>query len=233
MNTDVNNALCSFYTFDSKDVTYCDSCRNSSDLFGCIGLNHGTYAIMNKAYSQQEYGALRTKIIDHMKSTGEWGQFFPLSVAPHPYDDTAAMDFYPLSQEEVAQRRGRWGGEVVQSLNNSGEKPLHISQYDEKKVGHEVAQKNIDHVLNTVFTCSVSAKPFQVVRQELAFHIENGIPLATTHPRERNRALMKLRNPRELFERNCNECGKKIATSYTPERPEKVLCETCYMKYIY
>lgn len=58
--------------FDSKNITYCDSCRNSSDLFGCIGLNHGSYAIMNRAYSQQEYEKLQSKIIDHMKSTGEW-----------------------------------------------------------------------------------------------------------------------------------------------------------------
>lgn len=111
--------------------------------------------------------------------------------------------------------------------------PLHISQYDERIVGAEEAKKNIDHVLTTVFSCQISKKPFQIIRQELLFHIENGIPLPTTHPRERNRELMKLRNPRELHERACSECGKKIATSYTPERPEKILCEACFTKHIY
>jgi len=95
--------------FDSKNITYCDSCRNSSDLFGCIGVNHGKYAILNKAYSQQEYKTLQSKIIDHMKSTGEWGEFFPLKYSPYPYEDTAAQDWYPLAQNEVEKRGGRWG----------------------------------------------------------------------------------------------------------------------------
>lgn len=59
---------------------------------------------MNKTYSQQEYQVLQVKVIDHMKTTGEWGEFFPLSLSPHPYDDTAAMDWYPLSQTEVQKR---------------------------------------------------------------------------------------------------------------------------------
>jgi hypothetical protein len=232
--TRVFNSAFSFYLFDSKDLTYCDSCRNSSDLFGCIGVNHGQYAIMNKVYGQHEYETLRSKIIDHMKSTGEWGEFFPLSVAPHPYDDTAAYDFHPLTQGEVEKRGGRWGGELPPSLVvRTDEKPLHISQYDEKIVGLEVAQKNIDHILKTVFRCPISGKPFQIVRQELAFHIENAIPLPTAHQRVRHDELMKLRNPRELYKRKCGECGEEIQTSYTPERPEKVLCEACYMKHIY
>jgi len=45
----------------------------------------------------------------------------------------------------------------------SGEKPLHISQYDEKIVGPEIAQKNIDHILKIVFRCPVSGKPFQII----------------------------------------------------------------------
>jgi len=211
----------SFYIFDSKNITYCDSCRNSSELFACIGLNHGKTSIMNKAYSQQEYEVLKTKIIDHMRSTGEWGQFFPLSVSPHPYEDSAAMDWYPLSESEVLKRGGRWGGEIfpLTSSGSSTDSSLHISQYDEKIVGHDIAVKNIETVMKTVFKCPVSSKPFQIIAPELAFHISNLIPLPTIHPRERNRELMKLRNPRELHERECGECGKKISTSYTPDRP--------------
>lgn len=231
--TNVYDGKYSFYIFDCKNVMYCDSCRNSSDLFGCIGVNHGKHAIMNKAYGQQEYETLKNKIIDHMKSTGEWGQFFPLKYSPHPYEDTAAQDWYPLSQSEVEKRWWRWGWDVTKASNMSDEKPLHISQYDERVVGAEIAQRNIDHTLKTVFRCPVTGKPFQIISLELAFHIENGIPLPTTHPRQRNRELMKLRNARELHERNCSECGKRIATTYTPERPEKILCEACYQKYIY
>ena len=144
------------------------------------------------------------------------------------------MYFYPLSESEVISRGGLWASPIKsKNTSNTSDAPLHISEYDEKKVGKERAQKNIDTVLAAVFRCPITGEPFQIIRQELAFHIENSIPLPAIHPRQRHRELMKLRNPRESFERNCDECHKKIATSYAPERPEKVLCEECYMKHIY
>jgi hypothetical protein len=35
-----------------------------------------------------------------MKSTGEWGQFFPGSFAPNPYDESWVSFYFPLSSEE-------------------------------------------------------------------------------------------------------------------------------------
>ena len=46
---------------------YCFVCYNSSNLFGCVGLNHKQYCILNKQYSKEEYEKLSEKIIDHMK----------------------------------------------------------------------------------------------------------------------------------------------------------------------
>jgi len=231
---DVHNTAYSFYIFNSQDLLYCDSCRNSSDMFGCIGINHGKYVILNTSYSKQEYETLRTRIIDHMKSTREWGEFFPLSACPYPYNDTAAMDFYPLSEPEVISRWGAWAVPIKsKNVPNTSDAPLHIFQYDEKKVGKEVAQKNIETLLASIFRCPITGEPFQIIRQELVFHLENSIPLPMIHPKERHRELMKLRNPRELFERSCTECHKKIMTTYTPERPEKVVCEECYRKLVY
>jgi CxxC-x17-CxxC domain-containing protein len=39
---------------------------------------------------------------------------------------------------------------------------------------------------------------------------------------------MKMRNPRKLFERKCDKCGKDMVTTYAPERKEIVYCEACY-----
>jgi CxxC-x17-CxxC domain-containing protein len=44
---------------------------------------------------------------------------------------------------------------------------------------------------------------------------------------------MKLRNPRKLFKRTCDKCGKGIQKTYAPERPEIVYCQECYEKEIY
>jgi CxxC-x17-CxxC domain-containing protein len=44
---------------------------------------------------------------------------------------------------------------------------------------------------------------------------------------------MNLGNPRKLFTRICDKCGKEIQTIYAPERKEIVYCENCYNKEIY
>lgn len=61
-----------WYAFDSW---YLDLCYNSNNLFGCMALRKKSYCILNKQYSKEEYDALLPKIIEHMKSTKEWGEF--------------------------------------------------------------------------------------------------------------------------------------------------------------
>lgn len=57
--------------------------------------------IMNRAYSAQEYETLCGKIISHMQSTGEWGEFFPHELSPFGYNESVASEYFPLSEEEV------------------------------------------------------------------------------------------------------------------------------------
>jgi len=56
------------------------------------------------------------------------------------------------------------------------------------------------------------------------------LPIPRLHPDERHKDRMELRNPRKLWKRNCANCGIEIQTSYAPDRPEKVLCEACYLE---
>jgi len=81
--------------------------------------------------------------------------------------------------------------------------------------------------------CEVTGKPFKIIKQELAFYIEHHLPIPTKHPDQRHKERMDMRNPRTLFERTCAECHKDIITTYTPDRPERVVCEECYRKLVY
>lgn len=64
-----------------SDVYYSAWCMSSNHLFGCVGIKHAAHAVLNTAMSQQEYDVLVPRIIDHMKSTGEWGEFFHPSIS--------------------------------------------------------------------------------------------------------------------------------------------------------
>lgn len=59
----------------------CDACSeayysawsiSSNHIFGCVGVKHAEYAVLNTVMGQQEYDTLVPQIIDHMISTGEW-----------------------------------------------------------------------------------------------------------------------------------------------------------------
>jgi len=36
-----------------------------------------------------------------MRSTGEWGEFFPHELSPFGYNETVAQEYFPLTEEEV------------------------------------------------------------------------------------------------------------------------------------
>ena len=90
------------------DFYYTTNCVHSSNLFGCCGLRHKEYCIFNKQYIQDEYEEMVAKIITHMQKTGEWGQFFPLTLAPFCYNESMAQDQYPLTKEDVLAKGYQW-----------------------------------------------------------------------------------------------------------------------------
>ena len=215
----------SLYTLYSQNVT---------DTFGCIWLKKWTNCILNTAYSKQEYETLAWNIAEHMKATGEWGEFFPIEISPFGYNETVAQEYFPLSEEESKTRQWKWKeDEETSSYHGEYYEPKSIDEYDEKIVGYETAQKNIDEALSGIMKCRVTGKPFKIIKQELGFYIENNISLPVTHPDERHRKRFHQCNQRKLFEKSCAKCSKQIITTYSPESLEKVVCEECYRKLVY
>ncbi len=55
------------------DLLYCKDCVNSTtDSFGCVSLKKGHHCLLNTPYSQHEYETIIPRLVDHMRSTGEW-----------------------------------------------------------------------------------------------------------------------------------------------------------------
>ena len=222
----MNNCYDLFYCVDSTSINNC---------LGCSSLNGKQHhCILNKSYSAHEYESLCSHIIDHMRSTGEWWEFFPHELSPFGYNETVAQEYFPMTEEALRIKGWNWRpNEETSSYHGPYYSGMTIENYDEQIVGYEIAQKNIDDLLNWILLCEKSGKPFKVIKQELIFYIENNLPLPTKHPDQRHKERMDMRNPRTLHERSCLECGEKIITTYTPEKPEKVVCKGCYRKLVY
>ena len=217
------HCLFSFLIYPSgNDILYSAFCGGCQNLFGCIGLKRKQYCILNKEYSKEEYEMLVPKIIAHMRKTGEWGEFFPSRYSPFSYNESIAQEFYPLTKEQCIERQFSWRDDD-QNSNYLGpviEVPENIRDIH-------------DDITKQILRCEVTGKPYKIIPQELKFYRDMGIPIPRKCPDQRHKERMALRNPRKLWNRDCSKCHKPIATTYSPDRPEIVYCEECYLQEVY
>ncbi|QQR83283.1 zinc-ribbon domain containing protein [Candidatus Peregrinibacteria bacterium] len=209
---------------NSADLIHCwymESCKN---CFGCAEMHRKNYCILNKQYSKEDYNKLVPKIIEHMKQTGEWGEFLPVKYSLFGYNKSTAQLYYPLNREEVNKKGWKWD-EYEVPVN--AEKVIPASRLPDK------LSETPDDILNWAIECEVTQKPFKITPQELKFYRQQKLPIPRRHPFQRHHDRLDRRNPRTLFDRTCAECQNPIQTTYAPDRPETVLCETCYLKNIY
>jgi len=89
----------------------------NDDLFGCIGLKHKRYCILNKQYTKEEYEELLPKIkqhmndmpyIDKMGRVYKYGEFFPSELSFFGYNETLAFSYLPLTEQEANRQGLRW-----------------------------------------------------------------------------------------------------------------------------
>jgi len=209
------------------NLKYCFFCSNSSHLFGCISLRNKQYCIFNKQYTKEEYEILVPKIIEHMKSTEEYGEFFPMEMSPLAYNESYAYEHFPLSKKEVEGKGLVW--REPQEKHFSATMPSDNVPDDISNVDESVTKEAIScaHKGECEHEC---AGVFKITSQELQFYKKLNIPLPRLCQNCRHYARFAWRNPPKLWHRKCMKegCKNEFETSYAPERPEIVYCESCY-----
>jgi hypothetical protein len=214
------NGAFSAFCYESKNYRYSNMILNSSYIFGSDGIHRGEYIVLNKKYSESEYHELVGKIIAHMKSTGEYGEFFPMSMSPFSYNETIANDIYPLSKETVQEMGLTWHQEETRPPQSSPDIPDSI---------HDVT----DDILKKTLICQETGRPYRIQKQELSFYRKMNIPLPRFHFETRNRNRLKKVYPYTLYQRECEKCNISISSPFQKSRPETIYCESCYQKEVY
>ena len=232
--TRISNCQFCHLCYDDLNVMYSDTCQNSQNLFGCVSVKKGEYMIFNKKYSKEEYEALKAKIIEHMRATGEYGEFFPPQIAPVYYNETQGNLYEPLTKEEVLAKGWNWEenlpGTFSKETIQSSDIPDNITEIP-------------DSYLQEIFACVECSKNYNITNNELSFYKKESIPFPRKCPNCRYKRRFNLRPLRKLWHRQCmcdktnhehvDKCEVEFETSYSPDRPEKVYCEGCYQKEIY
>lgn len=200
------NLKFSYCSCASPNSSYLFSCFYLEDSLGCDGFHaRQKNYILNKKYGESEYQELKKRIIEHMKRTGEWGEFFPITLSSFPYNESVAFNSFPLTREAALQNGYSWAEEESRSVATA--------------LG--------------VLQCEVCSKPYRIIPQEAALGQKIGVPPSTLCADCRFAELFSWKNPHQLWSGQCDRCSMSIQTTYSPSRPEKVYCEKCYLESVY
>ncbi len=221
-----NMKFCAHSLGQCSDAEYCMYSPHSSHIFGCMGLRHKQYCILNKQYTKEEYEDLIPRIKKHMIETGEYGEFFPIHISSFGYNQTMAQDYYPLSKDEAFAKGYKWKDDEEADFSDVSKK-IPASKLP------DTIDTIPDDILNWAIACHASGELFKIQRAELDLYRRMHFPIPHEHFLVRHKKRSNMRNPRKLWDRNCAKCKKEIQTSYDPDRPEIVYCEECYLTEVY
>ena len=234
-----------------KESTYVDWCSSSTNLFGCVGLKKKQYCILNTQYTKEEYEALIIKIRAHMNEMPyvdkvgriyKYGEFFPIEVGCFAYNETLAQEHYPCTKAEAISHGYAW-----REPDAFAHKPT-MTPDDLPNDSKEAS----DVLIEQVISCPGCSRAYRIIKPELDFLRQQHIALPRNCPDCRYKERFAVRNPLKLWTRACccagiasendihkntaahfhadSHCPNTFETSYAPERPEIVYCETCYQQ---
>ena len=218
------------------DSCYCDMCFSAQDCFGCFGLKQKQYCILNKQYLKDEYLKLKEQIIEHMRKTGEWGEYFPASVSPFAYNESMAQDYFPLTKGQALEKGYTWYDRPAREYKitlQTKNLPETINDVTEN-ITQEIIQCATQNSSNkNKYPLCTTA--FNITPLELTLYKKMKIPIPEKCFSCRRQDRFKLRNPRKLWHRKCMKegCRNEFETSYPPYRTEIIYCERCYQAEIY
>ncbi len=244
----LNNAIASYCVWHGYNISYSDTCENSHDIFGCVGLRKKEYCILNKEYSKEEYEKIVPKIIEHMKNMPyrdpdgriyTYGDFFPPYFSPFAYNETVASEYENLDKNEAIKRGFRFREEERKKYEPTMRADNIPDTID------EISDTIMDEIIECGHRSECKdgcATAFKITPDELMLYKRLGIPLPVLCFNCRHGERIKSRNPRKLWKRSCmckeekhpdhagNPCPLEFQTSYSPDRPEVVYCESCYQQ---
>jgi len=218
MDGKMYNTISTIFSNNCRDSFYLDHCDECENCFGCVGLRKKKYCILNKQYSEKEYFDLFNKIKEHMGKTGEWGKFFPSSIAYCGYNLSTADIYFPQDKETALNFGFRWD-DVTES---------EVSGITEKDI-----PDNIDDVSNDFYRqaiiCPKTNWRFNVSSAELEFYKNKKIPIPHYHFDFRTKELLNYLNQIKPVDGQCYFCKKSIKHFYPLEwEYQKIACIDCY-----
>jgi hypothetical protein len=176
----------SYVDFGSSNIYYSYDIISCSYCLGCVGLKNKSFCIFNKEYSKEEWFKLADKIFAQMEKEWALGRFFPWSLNPYYFNDTAAYliddtftkeevtaEWYLRRDNEIKVDIPLWA-DVVETKNLAS-----YESFDEKwnrQINPDILKKVIK---------DEKGNYYRVVKIEYDFLMKYGLPIPRIHWLER------------------------------------------------
>lgn len=99
----VSHLYTSCHINSSSYIFYCYFLEGCSYCLWCIGLKNKSYCILNKQYTKEAWHQKVDEIFGAMEEEWILGEFFPASLNPFNFNDTAASLIEDFSKEEISE----------------------------------------------------------------------------------------------------------------------------------
>lgn len=200
-------------TWSSNNLWYCDNCVNCRDCFGCVGLKQRQNCFFNQQLSPDDYAKQTALWRRLMTERGEFSCFFPIRLSPFAYNESAAQDFFPLTQHQI--EANGWQFREPPSLLATPDSVLRAPRLEALRGGE-------------VLLCETCNRPYRIIAKELEFYRAFKLPIPADCPECRLNSRLAARNPYQLIARRCSQCGQQIETVYSEDIAREVVCDPCF-----
>ena len=214
----------------SSHVYYSQAIVASHHMFGCTFMKNASYCIFNKQYDKETREKEVAKIIAAMQVENTWWEFLPVSTSPFGYNETAAHEYMPLSREEALQRGYKRQDKTYDPALPAGADVVERKNYTEDQ---RDALKNQEDVLQKVFLCEESWRPFRIVKPELEFYRKHNLSLPSEHPDIRHAERVSRLPSKTLLLRESTKSWEKMLSVYPDSYAGQVYTEKEYQQEIF
>ena len=160
-----------FYSYFLDNCSYC---------IWCVWLKNKSYCILNKQYTKEDWHEKMNQIFTQLEEDWDLGSFFPWSMNPFHFNDTAAAFIHDFTKEEVEAEWYLWRDNEVKVDIPEGTDVISINDLDDFE-SLENDTWNIDKEILRKVIKDDTWNYYRIVKPEYDFLIKHSLPLPRKH----------------------------------------------------
>lgn len=226
-----NRTKFSFRSFRLDNCEYCFMCADLRDCFGCIGLKKKRFCIFNKQYDEADYYRLLDEVKSAMLDRGEYGTFFPTSMATTYVPEGGAVIYCGASPEALKKLGGQTFGAEDMGATGAGRIDPSLARTREE-IPDGIDDLTDDWVGVPIYD-EVSGRTFAFLKPEVEHYRRLRIAPPNTHFIRRMHEVSLAGQVACLEDGRCEKCGVTFLCAKNVRYPHRrIYCKTCYTAFV-